>query len=147
MHVQLPVKLLTDYTEKDNLMFKGFIDAVFEHDDGIILVDWKTDKDENYANHHRWQLAAYKKMYSILENIPEDKIKTCVIWVALRGGINTGRYGRKIDFGDRNVVGTFDGHLQKVLSWKNDPDTFMKELVEEPTRDDPLYEIVKGMLA
>ena len=144
VYKKLPMNTLTTYNGSDNLLFSGYIDAVFEHDDGIILVDWKTDKDENYANHHRWQLAAYKKMYSILENIPEDKIKTCVIFVALRGGVNTGRYDRKVDWGKSNVFGTFERHLQKVLSWKNDPDSFMKELVEkEPSRYDPLYEIVK----
>ena len=86
MHVKVPVKSLTTYTEKDSLMFKGFIDAVFEHDDGIFLIDYKTDKNTNYASHHKRQLAVYKKIYSQLENIPEEKIQTCLIFVALRGG-------------------------------------------------------------
>ena len=84
MHVKVPVKSLTTYTEKDNLMFKGFIDAVFEHDGGIFLVDYKTDKKTTNASHHKRQLAVYKKMYSKLEGIPEEKIETCIIFVALR---------------------------------------------------------------
>jgi len=149
VYKKIPMSSITTYNEQDNLLFSGYIDAVFKHDDGILLVDWKTDKNENYAHGHKRQLAVYKKMYSILEGIPEDKIKTCIIFVALRGGVNTGRYEGKIDFGTRDVYGTFEGHLQKVLGWKTDPDDFIKKLVEEPTQDaqnDPLYEIIKEKL-
>ena len=45
MNVKTSMKSLTSYTPEDNLMFKGFIDAVFEHDDGVILVDYKTSKN------------------------------------------------------------------------------------------------------
>tara|TARA_B110001454_G_scaffold218201_1_gene245565 strand:- start:3592 stop:6279 length:2688 start_codon:yes stop_codon:yes gene_type:complete len=135
MRVKLPIKLLTDYQEKDNLMFTGFIDAAFEHDDGIFLVDYKTSKNKNYTADHKRQLAVYKKMYSQLENTPEEKIETCVIYVSLRGGISTGKFDSSIDYGKRNVYGTFDEHLQKVLEWKKDPDSFIKELIEQPTQD------------
>ena len=135
MRVKLPIKLLTDYQEKDNLMFTGFIDAAFEHDDGIFLVDYKTSKNKNYTADHKRQLAVYKKMYSQLENTPEEKIETCVIYVSLRGGISTGKFDSSIDYGKRNVYGTFDEHLQKVLEWKKDPDLFIKELIEQPTQD------------
>ena len=145
MRVKLPIKSLTAYTEKDNLMFKGFIDAVFEHDGGIFLVDYKTDKNTNYASHHKRQLAVYKKMYSKLEGIPEEKIETCIIFVALRGGINTGKSDSGIDFGRRNVYGTFEHHLQTVLEWKKNPDEFIKELIEQPTQDS-LHEAIKEKL-
>ena len=146
MHVKVPVKSLTTYTEKDNLMFKGFIDAVFEHDDGIFLIDYKTDKNTNYASHHKRQLAVYKKIYSQLENVPEEKIETCIIFVALRGGINTGKSDSSIDIGRRDVYGTFEGHLQTVLEWKKNPDEFIKELIEYPTQDS-LHEAIKEKLA
>ena len=145
MHVKLPVKSLTTYTEKDTLMFKGFIDAVFEHDNGIFLIDYKTDKNVNYASHHKRQLAVYKKIYSELENIPEEKIQTCLIFVALRGGINTGKSDSAIDYGKRNVYGTFEEHLQTVLEWKKNPDEFIKELIEQPTQDS-LHEAIKEKL-
>ena len=120
--------------------------AVFEHDDGIFLVDYKTDKNTNYASHHKRQLAVYKKIYSQLENIPEEKIETCIIFVALRGGINTGKSDSGIDYGKRNVYGTFDGHLQKVLGWKKNPDSFIEELIEQPTVD-TLHGAIKDKLA
>ena len=146
MHVKVPIKLLTEYSQEDSLMFKGFIDAVFEHDDGIFLIDYKTDKNANYASHHKRQLAVYKKIYSQLENIPEEKIQTCLIFVALRGGINTGKSDSAIDYGKRNVYGTFEEHLQKVLEWKKNPDEFIKELIEQPTQDS-LHEAIKEKLA
>ena len=145
MNVKVPIKSLTEYTETDNLMFKGFIDAVFEHDGGIFLVDYKTDKNTNYASHHKRQLAVYKKMYSKLEGIPEEKIETCIIFVALRGGINTGKSDSGVDFGKRNVFGTFEQHLQKVLEWKKDPEIFISELLEQQTQDS-LHEAIKEKL-
>ena len=30
---------------------------------------------------------------------------------------------------------TFDGYLQKVLAWKENPDEFIQELVDKDTRD------------
>ena len=60
----MSMKLLTEYSQEDSLMFKGKIDAVFEHDDGIFLIDYKTDKNANNASHHKRQLAVYKKIYS-----------------------------------------------------------------------------------
>ena len=146
MKVKLSMKLLTEYSQEDSLTFEGKIDAVFEHDDGIFLIDYKTDKNTNYASHHKRQLAVYKKIYSQLENIPEEKIQTCLIFVALRGGINTGKSDSAIDYGKRDVFGTFEEHLQKVLEWKKNPDEFIKELIEQPTQDS-LHEAIKEKLA
>ena len=45
--VKLPVKSMIDYKDEDTLMFKGKIDAVYEHDDGVILIDYKTSRGTN----------------------------------------------------------------------------------------------------
>ena len=45
----------------------------------------------------------------------------------------------------RNVYGTFEEHLQKVLEWKKNPDEFIKELIEYPTQDS-LHEAIKEKL-
>ena len=74
-----------------------------------------------------------------------EKIETCIIFVALRGGINTGKSDSSIDFGRRNVYGTFEVHLQTVLEWKKNPDEFIKELIEYPTQDS-LHEAIKEKL-
>ena len=58
---------------------------------------------------------------------------TKIAGVFLRGGINTGKSDSSIEYGKRNVYGTFDGHLQKILEWKKDPEIFIKELIEKPT--------------
>jgi DNA helicase II / ATP-dependent DNA helicase PcrA len=143
--VKLPVKSITEYNEKDNLMFSGKIDAVFEHDNGVILVDYKTSRNTNDVSDYKRQLAVYKKMYSINNDIAEEKIKTCVIFVALRGGINTGKWGSSIEYGTRNVFATFEKHLQTVLAWKKNPDEFMQGLVEQDT-EDTLHESIKEKL-
>ena len=143
-HIKVLLSSLTDYSE-DNMQFTGFIDAVFKHDDGFLIIDYKTDKKSNYASEHKRQLAVYKKMLANIENVPEEKISTCVIFVALRDNINTGKFGTEISKGTRDVFPTFEKHLQKVLEWKKDPQKFIEELLEEKN-EEPLYLAVKEKL-
>ena len=144
---KVPIKAITTYTQKDNLLFGGFLDLVFKHNDGILIIDWKTDKDDKKASVHKRQLAVYKKMYSELYNIPPEKITTCVIFVALRGSINTGKFDSKIEFGTRDsVFATFEEHLQQVLEWKKDPNKFIKELLEQEDQE-LLHQIIKEKLS
>ena len=44
------------------------------------------------------------------------------------------------------MYGTFDGHLQKVLGWKKNPDAFIEELIEQPTVD-TLHGAIKDKLS
>ena len=81
----------------------------------IYLVDYKTSKNISAVSANKLQLAIYKKMYSQLENVPVEKIKTCVIFVALRGGINTGKSSSSAEYGTRDVFATFEGHLQVII--------------------------------
>jgi len=65
--------------------------------------------------------------------------------VELRGGINTGKSSSSTEYGTRDVFGTFEGHIQKVLVWKENPDEFIQELVDLDTRD-TLHEVIKEKL-
>ncbi len=137
---------MTDYPDdKKTILFTGSIDTIFKHDEGYLIVDYKTDKNSKNAFKHNRQLAVYKKMLSISEGIPEDRISTRVIFVALRGGIDTGKFDRKTSKGTRNVYPTFEGHLQKVLEWKRDPKKFISELLEKES-EEPLYQTIKEKL-
>ena len=137
---------MTDYPEDGKtILFTGFMDAVFKHDGGYLIVDYKTDKRLTNASVHHRQLAVYKKILSISEEIPEDQIDTRVIFVALRGGINTGEFSRETSKGTRNVYPTFEKHLQKVLEWRGDPKKFISELIETKS-EEPLYLIIKEKL-
>ncbi|MDC0041232.1 UvrD-helicase domain-containing protein [Candidatus Nitrosopelagicus sp.] len=143
---------MTNYTKKDGLYFSGYIDAVFEHDDGIILVDWKTNRSKsNNEPVYKRQLAVYKKMYSKQKDkIPEEKITTCLIWLALRGGIRTNKFESDMVYGQRSsVYSTFEKHLQRVLAWRNKPNDFLTELAQEKDDDDeqPIQGIIKDKLA
>ncbi len=141
---KIPLSSLTDYDE-DIMLFTGYIDATFKHDKGYLIIDWKTDTKDKRASEHKRQLAVYKKMVSKLENISEEKINTFVIFVALRGVINTGKFEWSADKGTRDVFPTFEKHLQKVLEWKKDPKKFISELLELEI-DEPLFEAVKEKL-
>ena len=143
-HLKVLLSSLTDYND-DNMQFTGFLDAVFKHDAGYLIVDYKTDKKSGYASEHKRQLAVYKKMLSGLEGIPEEQISTYVLFVALRGGINTGKFGKETSKGTRDVFPTFEKHLQKVLEWKKDPQKFIKELLEEKN-EESLYLAIKEKL-
>ena len=142
--IKVLLSSLTDYKD-DSMQFVGKLDAVFKHDTGYLIVDYKTDKKSNYASEHKRQLAVYKKMLSDLENIPEEQISTYVMFVALRDNINTGKFGTEISKGTRDVFPTFERHLQKVIGWKKDPQTFIAELLEEKN-DESLYLAIKEKL-
>lgn len=141
---KLPLSSMTEYDDS-SMMFTGFIDAVFQHDAGYLIVDYKTDKNSNYASDHKRQLAVYRKMHSMLEEIPEDKISTCIVFVALRGGINTGKFDWSVEYEKRNAFPTFEKHLQAVLAWKKEPEKFIQDLLDNP-KEDLLYQAVKEKL-
>jgi ATP-dependent exoDNAse (exonuclease V) beta subunit len=141
---RLPIVSMIEYDDQ-SLMFEGKIDAIFQHDKGYLIVDYKTDKNSNYASEHKRQLSVYRKMHSILEGIPEDQISTCIVFVALRGGINTGKFDWAIEMEKRNAFPTFLKHLQVVLEWKKNPKKFIQDLLEKPC-DDPLYQAIKEKL-
>ena len=56
---KLPVSEITKYS--GDLILDGKIDAVFTHDDGVLIVDWKTDKA--IESKYKQQVAFYKKVY------------------------------------------------------------------------------------
>ncbi|TBR24489.1 MAG: ATP-dependent helicase, partial [Candidatus Nitrosotenuis sp.] len=141
---RVPLRSMIEYDDQ-SMMFTGFIDAVFQHDNGYLIVDYKTDKNSNYVSDHKRQLSVYRKMHSILEEIPEDKISTCVVFVALRGGINTGKFDWSIEMEKRNAFPTFAKHLQTVLEWKKNPKKFIQDFLNDP-RDDVLYNAIKEKL-
>ncbi len=138
------ISSMTDYKE-GNLEFSGKIDAVFKHNTGYLILDYKTSTKSDKASEHKRQLAVYKKMLSILEGIPEEEITVCVVYVALRGVINTGKFGSEISKGTRDVFSTFEKHLQKVLGWKKDPQSFIDDLLKEKN-EESLYLAVKEKL-
>ena len=146
--VDVPLNSIVQY-EHDDLIFTGKIDVLFKHNSGYLLVDWKTDRDDGRSSEHKRQLSVYKKAYSKRDNIPEDKITTCVIFVAKRERINTGKFERSIAIGDRNPFPTFEKHLQKILGWRKDPNTFIEDLLDPllHKETDELFLAIKEKLA
>ncbi len=143
----IPISSMIQYDKNDHLIFKGKIDTVFEYNDGYLLVDYKTNKNSKDATEHKRQLSVYRKMYSKLNEIPEDKIKIFVIYVALRGGVNTGRFDGLVEEGKRNVFPTFEEHLRKVLEWRENPKKFIQDLLDDSHDDDLLYQAIRGKLS
>jgi DNA helicase-2/ATP-dependent DNA helicase PcrA len=140
---KLPISAITNYS--GDLILDGKIDAVFTHDDGVLIVDWKTDKD--ISSDYKQQVAFYKKVYSKLENVPEDKITICVVYLSLRDSISTGKLGTAIDFVKRgDPFDTFENHLKTILGWKDDPNKFIEELVNVTNVDEPLLDSIKSQL-
>ncbi|HDP73457.1 MAG TPA: ATP-dependent helicase [Candidatus Woesearchaeota archaeon] len=120
-----------------DIIFSGFVDAVFRNRDSYLIVDWKTDKSENYASKHRQQLEAYRHAYSIVHNIPIEKIEVAIGFCALRPRISIGTIGCRLD--DRkpskSAFETFSKKAEQVLSWKQDFMLFFEQLAEEECDD------------
>ena len=123
------------------------LDAMFKGAMDHSLVVHCVRKSDNRLVYIKERDFLYTKLRSQIQSqLEEEKIQTCLIFVDLRGGINTGKSDSAIDYGKRDVFGTFEEHLQKVLEWKKNPDEFIKELIEQPTQDS-LHEAIKEKLA
>lgn len=123
-----------DVHDDENVKFIGYIDAVFKHDAGYLIVDFKTDKNTNYVSDHRKQLAAYKKMFSYAKDISEDLIDARVVYVSITGSINTDRIDHDICKNTPQAYRGFKGNLQKMMEWKNDSSKFIDELLQEENK-------------
>ena len=145
VRTEVPLSSMTDW-DHDAIRFTGMMDAVFRHDNGYLIVDYKTDKRTTKKSQHGRQLAAYRRMLSVSRDIPEESIDTCVVFPAVRGGINTGQFKLETYVGKGNAYEKFEQSLKKVLEWKRNPESFISELLEENS-DDQLLHAVKEKLA
>ncbi len=85
----LGIKANQIYTDKDfedknnSILVSGIIDLYFEEDDGLVLVDYKTDKTKNkryLLDRYKSQLEIYKKA---LEQATGKRVKECFIYSIL----------------------------------------------------------------
>jgi len=138
--------IIPDY---NGIIFTGKIDAIYKNGDNYIIIDYKTDKSKDYETSHRKQLIAYKKLYSIINGINEGNIKTAIAYIGLAGKINTGKLDHEIVFGkersDNTLWKNFLNDVSLFMSYKNNPNQFIKELMNEKS-DEMLLEIIKNEL-
>jgi ATP-dependent helicase/nuclease subunit A len=70
---------MTDATTEDTVVVQGIVDAYFEEDDGIVLVDYKTDKvdegnEEVLTQRYKMQMDYYSRTLSQLTGIKVKEI-------------------------------------------------------------------------
>lgn len=135
---ELKIPLAKLVPTKEEINFKGFIDAVFKNNGNYLIVDWKTDKKEDRAAEHRQQLEAYRKAFSIKKNISLDKIKVAIGFIGLRRTINTGKIESMFDDKQptKSAFDTFTKKVNKILEWKKNPESFLTDLMEKEINDD-----------
>jgi ATP-dependent exoDNAse (exonuclease V) beta subunit len=61
----------------DLVLVSGIVDCVFELDDKILIVDWKTDVSKENIYEYRKQLSIY---YHVLVESFDKPIETCIFW-------------------------------------------------------------------
>ncbi len=113
----------------EDLLLHGIIDAIFKKGDQYLIVDWKTNKN-NDGSKHRQQLEVYKHVYSKLKNIPLENIKVAIEFVGLRPVINMDKIDCNLDNRQpqKNTFQTFEKHAQTILGWKQNPKLFIESL-------------------
>lgn len=125
----------------ENITFVFKIDAIFRNGDKYLILDWKTDMNMKRASDHRQQLEAYRRAFCVLEGIDLDRVDVAIGFVALRDRIDTGRFDCHFD--DKPPVKTsFNNFAKKViriLTWKQDPELYFQELINEAKHDDALW--------
>ena len=71
---------ITDDSKNDILMIQGIVDMYYETEEGLVLVDYKTDKVENeleLIKRYKKQLDYYKEA---LERLTEKKVSKMYIY-------------------------------------------------------------------
>ncbi|MGC8516165.1 MAG: UvrD-helicase domain-containing protein [Thermoplasmata archaeon] len=143
--VKLEAKLNELFNDlKENLIFKGVIDALFEsNENGLkkyVILDYKTDKTEEYSSEHRRQLAVYKKLLASKSGTDERNISIAIGYIGLRGKVNTGKNDYKLDLAQekKGQVETFAKHLNTFLDYRRDTMNFVNELMSKEVNE-PLY--------
>ncbi|MEM3781606.1 MAG: PD-(D/E)XK nuclease family protein, partial [Candidatus Micrarchaeaceae archaeon] len=113
----------------------GAIDAVFEKNDGsIMILDFKTGETEKYADYdYDEQLTLYRMLYSKVHGVPLDKIKVAIAHIGLRGPLdsieNAGYSLKVLDESDlRRGEEKLKVDLQKAYRYHTQPDDFIKML-------------------
>ena len=69
-----------DMSKDDEILIQGVIDLYYEAEEGLVLVDYKTDKldsKEEFVKRYRTQLDYYKKA---LETLTNKKVTKVVIY-------------------------------------------------------------------
>lgn len=70
---------ITDESMNDSILVQGVIDLYFEKEDGIVLIDYKTDylnSEEDFINRYKVQLDYYKKALETLTG--KNVVKTVI---------------------------------------------------------------------
>ena len=136
---KIPISGIIKTDEK--LAFSGFIDAIFKNEDSYQIVDWKTDRSQDYGAIHRQQLEAYKRAFCVAEGVKPEKVKVAIGFVGLRRAINTGKIEAFLDNRQpqKTAFETFSNKVQTILDWKKDPNSFLKQLIEDSRSDDVLW--------
>ena len=143
--VKLEVKLDELFNDiKENLIFEGRIDALFEsNENGLkkyVILDYKTDKTDEHSSDHRRQLAVYKKLLASNRGIDERNISIAIGYIGLIGKINTGKIEYKLDLTQerKGQIDTFVKHLNAFLDYRRDTMNFVRELMSKEVKE-PLY--------
>lgn len=125
----------------ERIIFTGVIDAIFKNGNSYQIVDWKTDRTEDNGAKHRQQLEAYKRAFCVAEGVNPAKVRVAIGFVGLRPVINTGMMRALLD--DRqpqkSAFDTFSKKVQAILDWKRDPNSFLKQIIEDSRFDDVLW--------
>lgn len=112
------------------LSFVGVMDAVFKKGNSYLIVDWKTDRKDQYGSAHRQQLAIYRKSYSVQNQIPIENIRVAIGYIGLRPTVDLGTIECRLDDKqpDARSFDTVKSHVDRILGWKKDPKSFLTNL-------------------
>ncbi|MBU1854253.1 MAG: hypothetical protein KKF89_00890 [Nanoarchaeota archaeon] len=105
-----------------------------------MIVDWKTSKRPDDAGKYRQQLEIYKRVLSLKENIPIEKIKVAIGFVGLKKRINDGEINKEYD--KKQPAGTAFATIKKrmdlLLRWRSNVEDYFEDL-KEVKSEEPLF--------
>jgi DNA helicase-2/ATP-dependent DNA helicase PcrA len=120
----------------EDFRLTGKIDAILKHGSGHLIIDYKTDKkiSNDADREHRKQLEVYRKVISLADNMPLGKISYAVVYVNLKGSVNTGEIGHSAAFerrGGDKLMSAFADDARTFIGFKKAPEKFLDHVFEK----------------
>ncbi|MFW6029753.1 MAG: UvrD-helicase domain-containing protein [Halanaerobiales bacterium] len=138
---EVPLNSIMD-TDSD-ISFRGKIDAIFKNGERYLILDWKTSSSDSRGSKYRRQLELYRRAYSQDEDVDTDKIEVGIGYVGLKDRINDGKVKKKLDLRQpsSSSFNTVKKRMDLILKWKENPESFLKDLAES-NKETPLLRAI-----
>lgn len=135
LKLEVPLSSVFNYPGvPDDILLNGRIDAVFKkkgNNSSYLIADYKTSKDTK--SEYWQQIWLYLRMFQKQYAIPPERLDGGVLYVSLRGSIETGEKGFQVQLRDYFRIKTqvVENKIREILTYRDQPEKFVEKLLSK----------------